>query len=200
VSGRPFQQFIEEEIFAPLGMKESGFMHLRGTQCLAQGYCNRGRPTPAAIIWSGPAGGVISTIADMGRFAAGLLGNLEGMNSRPLLWPETLREMFTDQHRLVALQPDVPASTPAWGLGPGLAPRTFRAEQMPVVHHNGMTQSFRSDLLLLPSKGAAAVVLLAARHEGFPLARLTTQLVRRSLGESVLATVGGQDRDREEEL
>jgi CubicO group peptidase (beta-lactamase class C family) len=100
-SGEPFEQYVAEHIFQPLGMKHSSF-----DQPLAEGlspFASDGyrsdteKPAVGFEIFSpAPAGGVSSTASDMGRFALALLngGELEG---RSILKPETLQAMWTKQ-------------------------------------------------------------------------------------------------------
>jgi CubicO group peptidase (beta-lactamase class C family) len=100
-SGEPFEQYVAEHIFQPLGMKHSSF-----DQPLAEGlspFASDGyrsdteKPAVGFEIFSpAPAGGVSSTASDMGRFALALLngGELEG---RRILKPETLQAMWTKQ-------------------------------------------------------------------------------------------------------
>jgi CubicO group peptidase (beta-lactamase class C family) len=100
-SGEPFEQYVAEHIFQPLGMKHSSF-----DQPLAEGlspFASDGyrsdteKPAVGFEIFSpAPAGGVSSTASDMGRFALALLngGELEG---RRILKSETLQAMWTKQ-------------------------------------------------------------------------------------------------------
>jgi CubicO group peptidase (beta-lactamase class C family) len=100
-SGEPFEQYVAEHIFQPLGMKHSSF-----NQPLAQGLSpfasdgyrsNTEKPAVGFEIFSpAPAGGVSSTASEMGRFAQALLngGELEGHR---ILKPATLQAMWTKQ-------------------------------------------------------------------------------------------------------
>jgi CubicO group peptidase (beta-lactamase class C family) len=101
VSGEPFEQYVAEHIFQPLGMKHSSF-----NQPLAEGLSpfasdgyrsNTEKPAVGFEIFSpAPAGGVSSTASDMGRFAQALLhgGELDGHR---ILKSETLNAMWTKQ-------------------------------------------------------------------------------------------------------
>ena len=99
-SGQPFEQYVREHIFAPLGMARSGFEEpLPGQIIPSQGYrATNEEPTGFEIFIPAPAGGLSSTSADMARFALALLrgGELEG---RRILQPETLVAMWTPQFR-----------------------------------------------------------------------------------------------------
>jgi CubicO group peptidase (beta-lactamase class C family) len=101
VSGEPFEQYVAEHIFQPLGMKHSSFKQPLAEDLLpfpSDGYrSNTEKPAVGFEIFNpAPAGGVSSTASDMGRFAQALLngGEWEG---HQILKPETLTSMWTKQ-------------------------------------------------------------------------------------------------------
>jgi len=103
VSGQPFEQYVEQHIFAPLKMVQSTFYQpppasLR--RLPSEGYPTDTQKPPIGfeIFNPAPAGGVSSTAADMGRFGQALLngGELDGVR---ILKPETLAAMWTPQFR-----------------------------------------------------------------------------------------------------
>jgi CubicO group peptidase (beta-lactamase class C family) len=101
VSNEPFEQYVSEHIFIPLGMKHSSFnepMTTALSSSVSEGYRNT-TEKPAIgfeIFVPAPAGGVSSSAADMGRFAIALLngGELDGQR---ILKPETRDLMWTKQ-------------------------------------------------------------------------------------------------------
>ncbi len=101
VSGEPFEHYVEEHIFAPLGMTHSTFYQPppKGFPATpSEGY--RGDTEKPAVGFEifNPvgAGGLSSTAADMGRFAQALLNGGE-LDGKRILKPETLAEMWTPQ-------------------------------------------------------------------------------------------------------
>lgn len=103
VSGQPFEQYVEQHIFAPLKMVQSTFYQpppasLR--RLPSEGYPTDTQKPPIGfeIFKPAPAGGVSSTAADMGRFGQALLNGGELDGSR-ILKPETLAAMWTPQFR-----------------------------------------------------------------------------------------------------
>ena len=101
VSGEPFEQYVAEHIFLPLGMKHSSFSQplAEGLSPLASdGYRgNTERPAVGFEIFNpAPAGGVSSTAFDMGRFAQALLNGGE-LGGHRILKSETLQAMWTKQ-------------------------------------------------------------------------------------------------------
>ncbi len=103
VSGQPFEQYVHDHIFAPLGMTHSSF-HQPLEKPLAdlpsEGYrSNTSKPAVGFEIFNPVgAGGISSNASDMGRFGQALLngGELEG---KRILKPETLALMWTPQFR-----------------------------------------------------------------------------------------------------
>jgi CubicO group peptidase (beta-lactamase class C family) len=101
VSGEPFEQYVAEHIFQPLGMKHSSFKQPLAENLLpfpSDGYRNNTeKPAVGFEIFNpAPAGGVSSTASDMGRFAQALLNGGEWEGHR-ILKTETLAAMWTKQ-------------------------------------------------------------------------------------------------------
>jgi len=100
-SGEPFEQYVAEHIFRPLGMNHSSFYQPlpKDLEKLpSEGYRgNTTKPTVGFEIFNPVgAGGISSTATDMGRFGSALLngGTLDG---KQILKPETLAMMWTPQ-------------------------------------------------------------------------------------------------------
>lgn len=103
ISGLPFEQYVADHIFAPLGMTHSTFFQPppKDLESLpSEGYRGNTTKDPIGFEIFNPvgAGGVSSTAADMGRFGSALLngGELDGQH---ILKPETLASMYTPQFR-----------------------------------------------------------------------------------------------------
>src|SRR6266481_5300192 len=101
VSGEPFEQYVAEHIFQPLGMKHSSFKQPLAEDLSAfpsDGYRdNTEKPAVGFEIFNpAPAGGVSSTASDMGRFAQALLNGGE-LDGHRIVKPETLNAMWTKQ-------------------------------------------------------------------------------------------------------
>lgn len=125
VSGQPFDQFLQNRLFAPLHMVDSGFsvpeeklarlVAVPGAQPAPLSDGDVGKPQ---TFFSG-GGGIVSTVPDFLRFCQMLLdgGELDGVR---ILKPETVRLMTTN-----SLPPDIhlagheagPAFGTGWGLG-----------------------------------------------------------------------------------
>ncbi|HEX3101401.1 MAG TPA: serine hydrolase, partial [Pyrinomonadaceae bacterium] len=127
VSGMPWEQFIRERLFTPLGMKNS-FPNLS----LSKSYVNRSAShfevkgkievipeMPADSI--APAGAVWSTADDIGKWVAFMLGDGTA-NGKVLIKPATFNEILKPQVIVPAPQfyPTVAITKPHWmtyGLG-----------------------------------------------------------------------------------
>jgi len=100
-SGEPFQQYVAEHIFQPLGMKHSSFYQPLAedlSSFASNGYQNNTeKPAVGFEMFSpAPAGGVSSTAPDMGRFAQALL-NGGAWEGHRILKTEILNAMWTKQ-------------------------------------------------------------------------------------------------------
>ena len=145
VSRLPFDRYLRERVFEPLGMESSDLARTeRVRPRLATGYTLGSRGLRAVadreIVTPG-AGAVYSTIRDMARYVAALLGG--GANEHgSVLRPETLARMFEPHY-----QPD--PRLPGMGLG------FFRDEVggQRTVRHDGIWTGFRTDMVLAPDAG-----------------------------------------------
>jgi CubicO group peptidase (beta-lactamase class C family) len=127
VSGRRFEDFLDERIFEPLGMPDTTFYPSPPQQQrLATSYRSEaGQLMPAEIfIFAGrdlaardrvplANGGLFSTAADYGRFVRMLL-NDGSVDGKQILRPESVRQLAADHTRDIKAG-FVPGS--AWGLG-----------------------------------------------------------------------------------
>src|SRR6201987_3085503 len=102
-SGEPFEQYVQEHIFAPLGMTHSSFyqpVQKSLADMPSEGYRGSTLKPPLGFDIFNPvgAGGISSSAADMGRFGQALLNGGE-LDGNRILKPETLAQMWTPQFR-----------------------------------------------------------------------------------------------------
>ncbi len=185
VSGEPIDRYLRDHVFDPLGMEHTDLVRSdRVRSRLATGYVLRSRglrpvldrdvPTPSA-------GGMYSTVTDMGRYLVALLGG--GSNEHgSVLKPETLAAMFEPHYR-----PD--PRVPGMGLGFMLGEEGGRR----TVVHGGVLSGFLSDMGLAPDGGVGVIVLSntgGLDGAGAP-ALLEAAVLRRLLGLSDTAVPTG---------
>ncbi|WP_142031090.1 serine hydrolase domain-containing protein [Arthrobacter sp. SLBN-112] len=182
VTGQMLADYMRGHVFDPLGMDRTDLVRSdRVRSGLATGYVVRARglipvgdyevPTPGG-------GGLYSTAADMGRFAASLLR--EGAADRsPLLKRTTVAMMFQPH-----FQPDprVPGAGLGFSLGSEGGHRT--------VDKDGIVSGFLSDLAIAPDEGIGVVVLtntgaLSGQGAAVPLGRAVLRQLLRLPDEAV---------------
>jgi CubicO group peptidase (beta-lactamase class C family) len=103
VSGAPYEQYLAEHLFAPLGMAHTTFDPWRGAELgLAQGYGpHHGVAVPLRTPFTRgfmPTGGAMTSADDVGRYLRALLnGGTEG--AARILSPESVNAMWTPTFR-----------------------------------------------------------------------------------------------------
>ena len=145
ISLEPFEQYVSEHIFQPLGMKHSSFNQPMTAE-LAPNVSDGYRATtekPAIgfeIFQPAPAGGVSSTAGDMKRFALALLngGELDGQR---ILKTETRDAMWTRQF-------DTNDALPPMCMG---FYQTWRND-LRFIGHDGDLVAFHSMFLMEPTQ------------------------------------------------
>jgi CubicO group peptidase (beta-lactamase class C family) len=157
-SGRPFADYVREQIFEPLGMWRSGSMTAQVPEDSAVAYefvDGRHRPLSPDYLQIGSAGMFFTTGTDMGRF---LIAHLRGGASqgRRILRQDTVARMHARQFTQT---PD----TSGWAYGLWEDTRNGRRALL----HNGGGKGYRALIYLLPQEDAGFFVAynLADRHE-----------------------------------
>lgn len=162
VSGRPWAEYVDEEILHPLGMNSSSgapdkeLLSRRATSYMMPGpdgvrgtfpYYDTGAMRPAA--------NMVSSVEDLSRFAA--LQFREGPNSQSqILANSTLRDMRR-----------VHWVYPSFSGGRGLGFAVSRRDGKTIVGHGGWIGGNRTHLLLVPDEKIAVIVALNA-DDGSP--------------------------------
>lgn len=146
VSGQPFDQYVAQNIFAPLGMSRSSFSqpipaNLR--PLMSEGYkSGQDKPIGFEFVGPAPAGSLSSTGEDMARF---MIAHLQ--NGARILQPQTARLMHST------------ANVPIPGLnGMALGFYQHNINGRRVIGHGGDTNAFHSDLHLFLDEGTGLFV------------------------------------------
>jgi CubicO group peptidase (beta-lactamase class C family) len=163
VSGKPYAEYIQENILTPLGLEDTSPEipeEQRGKK-LATGYSVRLRDGSRKVIpfylvnGIAPAAGFASTAADLARFASWQFRLLE-KGGWEVLSANTLKEM----HRVHWLDPD-------WSSPRGLGFSISRRNDRTYVGHGGNCPGYRTQLYLRP-KDKIAVVAMSNAHDVSP--------------------------------
>ena len=143
VSGTPFNQYIDENIFKPLGMNSSSFVEPLPEalhQNMAVGHKRKAgvlKPQPFEIISSfSPAGALSSTATDMAKFMMAHLNNGR-LGDVQILQADTAKLMHS-----VAYKTDDRVA----GMNLGFYENFFNGHRM--IGHGGDTFQFHSDLMI----------------------------------------------------
>jgi CubicO group peptidase (beta-lactamase class C family) len=142
VSGRPFNDYAEEQIFTPLGMTRTTFrqpLPAGWEESMSSGYTLASEERkPFEVVGAFPAGSVSTTATDMARFMLAHLG--EGaVGDNRLLKPETIHMMHA---RHFGMSDDMN------GMALGFYEESRNGWR--IIGHGGDTQTFHSDLHLIP--------------------------------------------------
>ncbi|WP_157554649.1 serine hydrolase domain-containing protein [Nocardia crassostreae] len=158
VTGTDLPNYLRDNIFRPLGMTSTdlGIWHTPRSR-LATGYTLRARGPRAVVhreMVTAGASAAYSTMADMARYAAALLGG--GANTHgTVLRPDTVATMFAPQYR-----PEVRL--------PGMGLAFFRQDLggHAVVEHQDILPGFDSQLWLALDDGIGVIVFATGAHRG----------------------------------
>jgi CubicO group peptidase (beta-lactamase class C family) len=150
-SGMPFDDYIEQHIFQPLGMDSSSFRQPLPPALLARmsnGYAkaSEGEPKPYEFISLAPAGSLASTGADMARFMIAHLQDGAYGDAR-ILGADTARQMHATGQASVG---------PLNRMMLGFYETTVNGHR--AISHGGDTQWFHSDLQLFLDDGVGLFV------------------------------------------
>ncbi len=145
ISGMPFNEYVEKNIFEPLGMENSTFrepLPERIADNMATGYDREKgvykKEDFEFISNFGPAGALSSSATDMARFMIAHLQNGRYGDAR-ILQESTARQMHSQHY---ALDPRLPGM--AYGF------YESRVNNQHIIGHGGDTTLFHSNLALFP--------------------------------------------------
>jgi len=157
ILGKPFEDIAEEEIFTPLGMKDSTFRYPLGAEWARREitlHGKEGQPTQPGLIPSAVAhGGLLTTPSDLARFGIELMRSFNGQ-SRILLSSGMVHQIFRQETWVEDLT--------AFGFpfGQGLGVFLTKDGNNTIVFHPGGNDPGASCLLcLLPETGQGAAIM-----------------------------------------
>ncbi|HEY6249624.1 MAG TPA: serine hydrolase [Candidatus Angelobacter sp.] len=162
VSGRPFNDYVTENIFRPLGMEHSTFAQPLPSPLkpfLSNGYeLGTGKAKPFEVIVPAPAGALSASAGDLAHFMIAHLQDGKFENAQ-ILAPETAQQMHSRQN---GFHPELN------GMALGFYEETRNGHR--IIGHGGDTIYFHSDLHLVLDSGVGFFVSYnsAGRGENSP--------------------------------
>lgn len=150
--GQTYEQAMRERVFDPLGLTRATFFadeailqhNSAGHLTPADGEDTVARPYPLARNVN-PAGGIITDVAELLRFAAAHLGLIDV----PVPFPALPTRLAMRERQV-----EISATT-----GRGLTWSLEQRADEPVFGHGGATNGFKASLLLLPERNFAIAML-----------------------------------------
>lgn len=161
VAKENFASYLDRSVLQPLGMIHSSFSERPDTPLMAKGYRDD-KEMPEPALRDVPAGGLNSNVLDLSRFLQMIFAHGRS-GGRQILKEETVVEMLRPQNT------DIPLDA-GFQVGLGWMMGWIGGGQIknagPVVHHNGATILYRSELIALPEHKLGVVVLANSTSAG----------------------------------
>jgi CubicO group peptidase (beta-lactamase class C family) len=158
ISGMPFEEYIEKNIYQPLGMTQATFRQPLPENLkplMSAGYDKASSPAkPFEFVQAYPAGSMSATAADLAKYMIAHLQNGQ-YNGAQILKPETAQLMHS---RTFGLSPDMN------GMAYGFYEESRNG--LRILGHGGDTQWFHSDLHLVPEKNLGFFISYNSEGKG----------------------------------
>ncbi len=171
ITGKPYEDFIAERTFAPLGMTTSSFrLRPEDQALLAKGYRDRtGPPVGYSQIYLRPAGNLHTSPRELGGFVHVLLN-----------WGETAEQLVIDPEYLSNMEHPRASLASEAGLrvGYGSAIAASTTEGFPMLGHGGGIDGFSSLYAYSAARDVGYVVLLNSTHSPEAMRRISQLAVR----------------------
>lgn len=146
-SGIDYPDYLQQRVFAPLRMTNTGFAGDTQGRIRSKAYGPDGAEAAVFELRDIASGGIYSTAEDLAKYAVALMDAYHA-GSTSLIGRSTVRSMF-------AQRTDIPIDTNKKGLGWFL----FRGEDGFAAYHAGSTFYSNAAVLLVPERKTAAVIL-----------------------------------------
>lgn len=157
LSGKKFAQFVEERIFKPLGMNDSGESIGVAGGKIAEFYDKEGKKYPPEVVTVLGAGGLSSTPEDLCRF-----GDSFTPGGRNILSEASLIEIMKQQPTPFSSMMKGDAILDAFGWDYALLP-AYRTNGYQVVGKSGGTMCYSTNLQVLPGERLAVAAIFSGR-------------------------------------
>lgn len=168
-----YAAFVQNSIFAPLGMKHSavGIETVRNNPLFSNGYFSNSKVEPFSLSRDIPAGDIVVSVADLSRFIKMLFsgGDLEGKH---ILERGTIEQMWTQQNG------DIPLDFRKQGLCfflNNFFGSTLTMIPEKIASHGGDVPPFHTYMMLIPEEKIGVVIMINCEQ-----------------GSSIPAEIGGE--------
>ncbi|MCS7475720.1 serine hydrolase [Umezawaea endophytica] len=159
VTGTPWPDAVRSLLLTPLGMTGTGFavqdevvdllaLPYKATRA---GFARQALPARTTARKAGPAGGLVSTAADLARWLLARLGH------RPDVLPASAVEQLHRPAMLGGITTDLFDEITSLGYALGCQVESYRGTR--IVHHGGNTLGYSSDVCVVPASGIGVAVL-----------------------------------------
>ncbi len=162
VSGRPFADYMAEEVLGPLGMGDSSYewnaaVRERG----ASGHDLKGRTVPAYVYSEKGSGGLFTTVRDIAAFArAGM--RVPGGDGAGVLSPDSVRALYSESSVISGI---FGAVADAYGFGHFTE---LLSDGRRAVWHGGQGHGWMTHFHSVPESGDG-IVILTNTQRSWPL-------------------------------
>lgn len=176
VTGKPFEAAMQEYIFAPLGMNDAYFFAEEViTHNFAVGHETAKDKPIVARPWAlartaNPAGGIVTNIPALFRYARFHMGDGAAQNGARLLAKESLNEMHA---------PRFGATDPEWV---GLSWYMREMDGVKILRHGGGTNGQVTSFNVIPARQLAFVILTNGDQGGTLINNVSKTILEQYLG------------------
>ncbi|KAJ1443815.1 beta-lactamase [Ochromonadaceae sp. CCMP2298] len=177
VSGREYDQYVQENILNPLGMNSSAFNALDNASLT---YDTKGEYQKDVLLRDLPAGGLFSSSADMTRFLQQYMSQ-----SVDILEAETYAKVLKQQHSNAVLD-----FSKQYALGWTLNKNSYAGD---VYSHTGTTMYFNASMAFSP-KADVGVIILTNSEKGRSLFKYSDAIME------AIAKAKGLEKAEEKDL
>ncbi len=153
VRGQSFSAVIQSSLLDPIGMASSSFeppavLKQRLAAGLMWTYDGQTVATPTFLLGTGPAGNLVSTASDLGRFVGFLFSGGGGSGGKVIIRAQTLKSM-TEPQLVKKGEP------PLFGLGFAISQLAGHDR----IGHGGAVYGFATEVAAVPDEKLGAIVI-----------------------------------------
>ena len=176
VSQEHYADYMNHHLLQPMGMVHSSFTAKPDASLMSKAY-KKGKEAVETPLRDVPAGGLNSSVEDMGRFMETIFADGKSGHDR-IVGQETLAEMLRPQNEDIPLDLNFRVGL-GWILG-GLGGIDVQ-NAGPVAHHSGGTENFMSQMVILPQQKLGVIVLANSASGAQVVSEIATQALKLAL-------------------